>query len=215
MHLATNGGLLVTIKKADVLQWREVWFNVTAITNIFSYAEMIDKYRITYDSEKEDTFLVHLPNKLIQIERIGNNLHVYRPPNTATGKQIQLLNTVEENESFYTHRQFERAKSARDLYHALGTPSVPDFKAMLWQNNPVTIEDIMLAETIFGPDIGALKGKTTRCKPTSVVHNYIEIPKELITSQSNATLCIDVIKVNGLVLLISESRIYSTEQLIS
>jgi hypothetical protein len=32
-------------------------------------------------------------------------------------------------------------------------------------NNPVTTDDIKIAEKMFGPDIGAIKGKTTSCKP--------------------------------------------------
>ena len=46
---------------------------------------------------------------------------------------------------------------ARDLYHAMDTPSMNDFKAILCMNtiykNPVTTEDIKIAETIFGPNI--------------------------------------------------------------
>lgn len=210
MHLATNGGTLVTNQKADLPQWGEVWFNDKAITNIFSYAEMADRYRITYDSDKDDAFVVHLPNKEVRFERIGINLYVYKPIFDTTPQRIQLLSTVEENKSFYTQRQFERAKQARDLYHALGTPSINDFKAMLRlntiTNNPVTTEDIKIAEKIFGTDIGAIKGKTTRRKPVPVVNDYIEIPKELISSQREVTLCMDAMKVNGLTFLTTVSR---------
>ncbi|KAI2506113.1 Reverse transcriptase (RNA-dependent DNA polymerase) [Fragilaria crotonensis] len=208
MHLSTNGGVLVTTHKADLPQWGEVWFNESAITNIISYAEMADRYRITYDSGKEDAFIVHLSDdKAVRFTRLGNNLYVFKPP---IKKQVQLLNTVEENKTFFTQRQFERAKRARDLYHALGTPSITDFKAMLRMNtiigNPVTTEDIVMAEQIFGTDIGRIKGKTTRRKPAPVVSDYIEIPKELIATQRNVTLCMDAMKVNGLSFLTTVSR---------
>ena len=42
-----------------------------------------------------------------------------------------MLNTGEENKVFYTECQFERAKRAHDLFHALGTPSINDFKAII------------------------------------------------------------------------------------
>ena len=218
LHLYTNGGLLETKHKADLPQWGEVWFNENAITNIFSYAEMADKYQITYDSTADDAFIVHLPDKAVRFERLGNNLYVYKPPKSKSTQSLQLLNTVEENKSFYTQRQFDRAKRARDLYHALGTPSMNDFKMMLRMktvaHNPVTTDDIMIAEKIFGHDIGDLKGKTTRRKPLPVVSDYIEIPKELISAQRAVTLCMDVMKVNGLRFLTTVSRFiqYRTAQ---
>ena len=94
-----------------------------------------------------------------------------------------------------------KAKQARDLFHALGTPSINDFKAIIRMNtinnNPVTTDDIKIAEKTFGPDIGTLKGKTTRLKPLPVMNDYIEIPKELIRAQRKVTLCMDGMKVNG------------------
>jgi hypothetical protein len=141
-------------------------------------------------------------------------------PSIGARVEHQLLNSVEENKSFYTERQFEQAKMARDLYHAMGTPSISDFKAMLWMNvignNPVTTEDIKIADKIFGPDIGALKGKTTRRKPAPVVNDQIEIPSELIAAQREVTLCIDGMEVSGLVFSTTDSKnlYYRTAQLV-
>ena len=47
------------------------------------------------------------------------NLYVFKPPATVKAENAQMLNTVEENKTFYTERQFERSKQARDLFHAL------------------------------------------------------------------------------------------------
>ena len=66
---------------------------------------------------------------------------------------------------FYTPREVDRAKKARDLLAALGTPSIADLKSAIAMNAiaglPVTTKDVDLAEKIFGPDLGTLKGKTT------------------------------------------------------
>jgi hypothetical protein len=128
------------------------------------------------------------------------------------------MSTVDENKGFYTQRQFEKAKKARELYHALGTPSLNDFKAILRMNtisnNTVTLDDIKIAEQIFGPDIGQLKGKQ---QPMPVVSDRIEIPQELIVSQKEVTLSMDGMKVNGLAFLttISHNIYYRTAQWIS
>ena len=95
-----------------------------------------------------------------------------------------------------------------------------DLKAAIAMNAisdlPVRTVDIDLAEKIFGPDIGHLKGKSTRQKPVPVVNDVIEVPPMLIKSQQNVTLCIDGMTVNGLVFLttISRNLYYRTAQFI-
>jgi hypothetical protein len=55
----------------------------------------------------------------------------------------------------------------------LGTPSLHDFKAVISSNMvknlPITIKDINITDKIFGPDVGAVKDKTTKQKPAPVV----------------------------------------------
>ncbi len=95
------------------------------------------------------------------------------------------------------------------MCHAIGTPSIKDFKALNTmngvKNNPITIQDINLAEKIFGPDIGALKSKTTCTKPAPIINNYIETPTELINTQQEFILCMDGMKINGLPFLTTVS----------
>ena len=61
LHLSTNGGVLVSNLKANIPGWGVAWFNPTAVTNIFSFAEMKDRYKIDYSNE-QDAFIVHLPH---------------------------------------------------------------------------------------------------------------------------------------------------------
>ena len=73
-----------------------------------------------------------------------------------------LVMTLSENRIGYTDRQYDRAKTARKLYHIIGTPTVENFKVLLYinaiQNCPVIVEDMKIAECIFGPDMSSLKG---------------------------------------------------------
>jgi hypothetical protein len=237
LELSTNGGDLHTKKRATVPGFGEVWYHPNAITNIFSFAEMEDKFNISYDSSKEKAFIVHLPHKDVRFTRSDDGLYYFKPnkmveassnaqadmvtalTNAKTKMVISTsnvqaedpaINSVEENKTMYTDRQIMRAKMARQIYHSLGTPSINDFKAILKMNAirnlPITIEDIKLAEQIFGPDIGSLKGKTTRGKPSPVVSDYIEIPQELINNHQDIVLCMDGMMINGISFLTTISR---------
>ena len=118
-----------------------------------------------------------------------------------------LVTTVSENRMNFTERQFQRAKRARKLYHIIGTPTVDDFKCLLRMNAigncPVTVEDVNIAEQIFGPDIGSLKGKSTRPNTTPATNNNIQIPKEIMEKHKEVELCIDIMYVNGIAFLTS------------
>ncbi len=111
-----------------------------------------------------------------------------------------MITTVNKNRKGYTLRQFERAKEARKLYHIIGTPTMENFKSLLRmniiKNCPVTVDDINIAEKIFGPDVSSLKGKSTRQKPKPVREDLIEIPKELISQHHNIELCMDTMYIN-------------------
>jgi hypothetical protein len=66
LTLTTNAGVLQMNMKANVPGWGEVWFDPTAMMNIFSYAQMVDRHPVTYDSTKEDAFIVHLQHKQVK-----------------------------------------------------------------------------------------------------------------------------------------------------
>ncbi len=80
------------------------------------------------------------------------------------------------------------------------------------KNNPVTTEDVDIAQKIFGPNIATLKGKTTRCTPVPIIEDRIKIPRELITTQYAITLCIDDMKVNDIGFLTTTPRILCIQQ---
>ena len=111
---------------------------------------------------------------------------------------------------FHTPREIKKAKQARDLLAALGTPSVSDLKKIISMNAtsnlPVKVEDIDLAERIFGPDVGTLKGKITRRDPLPMVTDQIELPPETYEEHDSWELCMDVMFVNSIPYLTSISR---------
>ena len=76
----TNGGGISTNIEADVHEYRSVWFESKAMTNIMGLGNVVEKYRVTYDSDIEDAFHVHIaPNKVIKFEKNNSKLYVYKP----------------------------------------------------------------------------------------------------------------------------------------
>ena len=63
-------------------------------------------------------------------------------------------------------------------------------------NFPVRVDDIDIAENIFGPGLSTLKGRTTRQSPKMVVGGFIEIPIELVENNEELILCMDIVFIN-------------------
>jgi hypothetical protein len=121
-----------------------------------------------------------------------------------------LVTTLKENMKLFTKRQIDDAKRVRRLYHIVRCPSLENLKSLLKQNIikncPVTSADLDLAEKIYGPDIGTLKGKTTRKAPPRVKDDLVEIPPELKEIHKLVELCMDILFVNGLPMLTAIDR---------
>ena len=64
------------------------------------------------------------------------------------------------------------------------------------QNVPITVEDIDIAENIFGPDMTTLKGRTTRQRKKVVVDDFIEIPIELVNNNQELILFMYIMFIN-------------------
>ena len=88
----------------------------------------------------------------------------------------------------------------RKLYHIIGMPTVENFKALLCmnaiQNCPVMVEDVKIAECIFGPDMSSLKGKSMRRKPKPMRKDLVEIPAKITEKHHDIELCMDIMFVN-------------------
>ena len=204
--LETNAGSTVTNKIADIPDFGTTWFDDRGITNILSLAQVRKKFKVTYDTDL-NIFLVHIKDKLLPFRQSEEGLYYFNPTEMTHKSMVQ---TVDDNKAFYTDRQIERAKRARELLHTLGCPSVADLKKIIKMNSindcPVTVDDVNLAEKIYGPDVASLKGKTTKSKPTPVVSDVVEIPRELIAAQHEVDLCIDTIFINEMPFLTTISK---------
>jgi hypothetical protein len=200
LELAANAETRITKKIANVPGYGTVWYDKTAIANIFGLSELKKKHRVTYDSEKEDAFIVYMNDDTLKFECNPKGLYTYKVSDEYLKKQSHLINTVKENRVGYTQRQFEQAKRAQELYHIVGTPRIESFKALIKMNGikncPVTTKDVNNAKKIFGANMLSLRGKSTRRKSTTVREEAFEIPEQLILQNREIDLCIDIMYVN-------------------
>jgi hypothetical protein len=127
LELHTNGGTLVADKYCDVpliANLQECWYNEDAVVNILLFHDVQKNYRITFDNESRDVFTLHLSSiQQLEFRPLKNGLYVWKPKKNTT--EMSFVNTVEENKSFYTNREIERAKAAREYFHAIGLHRSP------------------------------------------------------------------------------------------
>jgi hypothetical protein len=183
MRLKSNGGTMVVTRKATMPGYnKDVWFSTRAITNFIALSNLIQKYRVTYDSD-DNMFVVHReshgkPNMEFRMHKCG--LHYYDPRNE---KHLAFVNTISENKEGFTKRQIKSAELARTLYKTLSYPSMKDFKWVIQINKikdcPVNVQYIDVARKIWGKNIAALKGKTDGTKSIPVARDYVKVPMEL------------------------------------
>ena len=89
--------------------------------------------------------------------------------------ESHLVDTVKENRKGYTQVQYDREVKAWSFYHELGAPTLDNYKGFVKmvgvQNCSIRIEDINMAQNIFGPDMATLKGKNTQRNPKPVLED--------------------------------------------
>ena len=136
----------------------------------------------------------------------SSGLHYYDPFN----EDFNFINTVKENKAVFTKRQIESADKERELYASLVYPSNADYKWILKSNQikycPVSIEDAEVATKIWGPNIAALKGKTTRSTPKHVITDIVKIPMEIRELHKFITISINIFFVNKIIFFITLSQ---------
>jgi hypothetical protein len=129
-----------------------VWYDKTAIANIFGLSDLKKKHSVTFNSEKEDAFTVHMENGTIKFKYNPKGLYTSEVADVYLKKQSHLINTVKENRAGYTQRQFDQAKRARELYHSVGMPTFKSFKLLIKMNAikncDVTTKDVNNAKKI-------------------------------------------------------------------
>ena len=214
MKIKCNAGTRVTNLIGDLPGYGPVWFDPRAIANVLSLKLVKEKYQIEYNSNGDEGFVVTKPTgerfRFVESTSGLHYLDTSSHDDNKIGNTTLVVNTVKENRSNYTNNDYLRALRARELQITMGRPSTSTFLDLLRKNGiancPVTPADVEAAEYIFGPDIGSLKGKTTRRGLPIVDSPIIGVPGDVLKQYQRVMLCVDVMYVNKVAMLVSISR---------
>ena len=201
LHIHGITGVQVITQQGTLPGHGVVWYHPQVTVNILSMAKLKQQYHITYDSDKDNAFIVREPDtthKKYIFQETDNGLYYHDLNNT---QQIYIT-TVTENKQKYSQSDVKRADGVRALQKIIGHPPARHLSYLLDHhlipNSPFTSHDVWRAEQIYGPDLGNLKGKTTRRNPPTVDHITQQCPPTIIEQYGNIMLCADVMYVNGI-----------------
>ena len=219
----TNGGIARTSTIAYLKGYGDVWYDKNSVANILSLAEVANKFRITFDTESGNKFILHKSDSSILFFKCENKGLYYHDVRWERNyvKDYTLVSTVGASKNNYTRRQILQADKVVRLYKMIALPSMEDFTSALTtrlvRNSPITTVDAKTTLEIYGPNVAALKGKTTRTKPTSVItESIIPVPQEILQLHKSVTVYADFFYFDGLVFFCSVSRkiCYGTAQFV-
>ena len=200
-------------EEGELLGYGSVYYHPKVAANVLSFYNMSRRFKsMTFNNRERNAFLVMRDDgSFIEFVPSSEGLYYYDSNNSInrikqSPQRTMIVEAVEEIKRKYTKREIEQADRVRRLYVILGRPSRESFEMIIKKgrilNNPVTVSDYRNAENICGKDLGALKGKTVRQKPSHVVVETRNSPvdKQMIV------LSVDLMHFLGVTFLVTVSR---------
>ena len=71
------------------------------------------------------------------------------------------------------------------------------------KHHPISLEGIPIANSIFSPDLGSIKGKTVQTTPCPVVQDYAAAPALIRKLQPHARILVNIMYMNYLTFLVT------------
>ena len=205
LRAVTNGGFQDSKLVGDFPNLGEVWFNPDSIANILSLSHVRKVCRVTMDMDTDLSMTIHrLDGTHMKFREHACGLYVFSPSASAdAASDYTMLSTVADQKKLFTARDVSKADDARRLYRLLGRPSEAEFLKLLAThsllNCTVTVADAKRATLIYGPDVAAIKGKTTRTAeaPRVPCFDPIPVPPHIREHYNDVVLCVDFFFVQG------------------
>ena len=166
-------------------------------------------FHITTDTEADNAMLLHKDNGLtMKFTPTGKGLY-YHNLGTEDDALWTFITTVAGKADKYTHRALQCAHAARRFQNIImrpGARQLMDVAVTHLKGCPLTKGDVQAAEDIYGPNLGALKGKTVDHPNPHVPAGVDHVPNAIMDVHHSVTLAIDVMFINKVAFLITTSH---------
>ena len=156
-----------------------VWYNPHGIANIMLLDNVAKYYRITMDTEAEQGMLLHKDDgHIMRFTPTQKGLY-HHNLKWEDGGLWSFITTVADKADQYTHRAIQRARAAwrfQNIIMRPGARQLMDVAVPHLKGCPLTKADVKAAEDIYGPNLGALKGKTVARPNPHVLAGVDHVP---------------------------------------
>ena len=223
MFIHCTAGVAKTNLIGDLHEYGTVWYHPNGIANILSLSKVKEKYRVTFDSDKNNQFIVHRTDGTQRVfQQSPRGLYFLdtslAPQPVAGANGTVLITTVADKANSFSNADYAQAVLARNIQKIIGRPTTQAFiyfiENNLLPNCHINRRDVLRDEQIFGPDIGALKGKPVRRQPPRVQVDEVTLPPTIQQHYQDITLACDIMYVKKIpfLVLISQHIRFGTAQ---
>ena len=187
-----------------------VWYDPEGPANILSMDEVMDNYRVSMDSQEERCINLHTAyGHIVKFAPLSARIFAYELKIHEGQKGWCFVQTVRENMDYYTKRELQKANAARTFQNIIMRPSskfLADTIIKHMRNCPVSRRDIAVAEDVYGPNLGSVKGKTPAKAVKHVVGSTDPVPPDILARHGQISIATDIMYVNKVKFLVSYSR---------
>jgi hypothetical protein len=192
--------------EGELMHFGTVLYCKDAIANILSLSKIEELFKVIYDQQYGFTVIANDGTKYV-FQRLSDGIYAcdFSHVKQKILDESILVTTVTENESKFSKREVSAARTARAFQKRLGYVSTESAIDLIKSGNilnvPVTEQDLLRADAIYGKDIAALKGKSVKTKVDAV--HFDRVFEPLIKHQ---VLHADIMFIDGKPFLLSISK---------
>ena len=155
MFIHCTAGVAKTNLIGDLPGYGTIWYHPNGIANILSLSKVKEKYRVTFDSDKNNQFIVHWTDGTQRVFQQSPRglyfLDTSLAPQAKAGENgTVLITTVADKANSFSNADYAQAVLARKIQKIIGRPTTQAFiyfiKNNLLPNCPENHKDVLRAE---------------------------------------------------------------------